>query len=275
MRNIKLSERRIDNIITESINRILKENKNKIDVTDLTFISYGTDKFDINKVKPINIGSEWSRVANKPEGGLWGSPVGSKFGWADFCNRESFRLRTLNKHFLFKVKKSAKICIIDNLEDLKKHIYFDIEIGKYILDIYKLVNSYDGIYLTNNGAITLSNIPYKLNISDLQTWDVESICIFNPRVVEPVIEDAFEKAQHHKYEKTLFEPDDEMYDWDDLESRKHLQIDADFERYGNRNLEDTSKLFKGEHPGLAAQKHGNSKDAKLARRFNGTIKSGM
>lgn len=52
--------------------------------------------------------------------------------------------------------------------------------------------------------------------------------------------------------------------------------DSDYERYSNRNVDrDMSKYFNGEHPAILAQGHGNGKKAKLARRFDGTIKSGM
>lgn len=256
---------------------LLREGKTPTNVKDLIFISYGTDKFDPRKTRHIKLRSVWSRIHNKPEGGVWASPVCSKFGWADFCNRDAFQLKTLNKHFLFKLNSDANIYIIDTIDDLKRCSYFDEEIGQYIIDVPKLVDLYDGIYLTYNGAVNLRHTPYNSRVSDLSSWDIESICIFNPYVIEPIEEDAFERASHHKYEKPLYEPDDEAYYWgfDDLEARKQLQIDADFERYSNRNLEDTSKLFKGEHPGIAAQKHGNNKSAKLARRFNGTIKSGM
>ena len=36
------------------------------------------------------------------------------------------------------------------------------------------------------------------------------------------------------------------------------------------------QFFKGgKHPAISAQGHGNSKETKLARKFDGTIKSGM
>ena len=54
------------------------------------------------------------------------------------------------------------------------------------------------------------------------------------------------------------------------------QINKSYELYGNRNIDsDSSKLFNGEHPGILAQGHGNNKNTKLARKYNGTIKSGI
>ena len=269
---IKLTESDLHNIIKESVKQILYESK-KVD--DIIFISYGTDEFNPSDIRPINVDSRWSKNNNKPQGGLWASPLHSLNGWADFCNRDSFRLRTLSKHFIFKLRSDARIYIINDINDLKKHIKYDDYCGKYILDFEKIVNLYDGIYLTSVGVKNLRYID-DYRIGDMYSWDVESICVFNSDVVEPIEENAFEKAEKHKYEKPLYDIDDyDFAGYDKLEDRKQLQIDADFERYRNTNLEDSTKLFKGQHPSILAQLHGNNKDSKLARKFNGTIKSGM
>lgn len=248
-----------------------------MDLKNKIFISYGTDKYDPSRIKPIEVDSKWGRVHNKPHGGLWASPVDSSFSWGDFCNREAFNLKSLNKHFIFKLKPESKICIIDNIDDLVKYSSFDNYLGMHTLYIKKIVSLFDGLYVSDNAVVELRHIDLKLRLNSLDSWDIESICIWNPDIVEPIEENAFEKASHHKYEKPLYNSDEEEYYWDfdNLNDRKKLQIDADFERYRNTNVEDSRNLFKGEHPALLAQKHGNSKDAKLARKFNGTIKSGM
>lgn len=252
-----------------------------INLLNKTFISYGVDKYSPYMVKPIDVNSRWGKSVNKPHGGLWASPVDSEFGWGDFCNRDAFNLKTLSKHFLFKLKKDSNILIIDSADDLVHNSIYDRDAWKCILDFKKIVRNYDGIYISDNAASRLRyDIKLKgkdVYVSGLNAWDVESICIWNAEVIEPLDEDAFERADYHKYEKPLYTPDDEeyYYGFDNLSDRKTLQMDADFERYRNTNVEDSRKLFKGEHPGLLAQKHGNSKDAKLARRFDGTIKSGL
>lgn len=248
-----------------------------MDLKNKIFISYGTDKYDPTRIKPIKVDSEWGKIHNKPHGGLWASPVDTSFSWGDFCDREAFNLKSLNKHFIFKLKPKSKICIIDNIDDLISYSVFDDYVGKYTLDIKKIVEEFDGLYATDNAVVKLRYIDWKKRLNSLNYWDIESICIWNPDIVEPIEENAFEKATHHKYEKSLYNSDEEEYYWgyDNLNDRKNLQIDADFERYRNTNVEDSRNLFKGEHPALLAQKHGNSKDAKLARKFNGTIKSGM
>ena len=115
------------------------------------------------------------------------------------------------------------------------------------------------------------------NINGLDTWDVESICIFNPDIIIPIEENAFDKAKIDMHEK---EPEYDEYTYyfgdSNKDDRKYLQMKSDYDKYSNQNINsDMSKFFNGKHPGISAQKHGNNKDTKLARRFNGTIKSGL
>jgi hypothetical protein len=268
---------KINKVLKESLHKLLKESI----LRDKIFISYGTESFNISKFKPIELNDErikwWSYMHNKPHGGLWGSPVDCEFGWGDFCNRDGFRLKTLSKHFLFKISSDAKICIIDNKDDLLKYSFFNKRLQQYVLDFLYITSHFDGIFVTENAIKKLKYGDYHERLNGLDSWDVESICIFNPDVIIPVQENAFDKSKHHKYSKPRYNYDDEeyYYGFDNLNDRKQLQIDSDYELYGNQNLGDTSKLFTGEHPGLAAQKHGNNKDAKLARKFNGTVKSGL
>ena len=61
-----------------------------------------------------------------------------------------------------------------------------------------------------------------------------------------------------------------------MQNKKQKQINKTYELYGNRNINsDSSNLFNGEHPGILAQGHGNNKKTKLARKYNGTVKSGL
>ena len=105
---IKITESDLCNIINESVKQILLESKK---IYDIIFISYGTDEFNPSAIRPINVDSRWSKINNKPQGGLWASPLCSLNGWSDFCNRNAFRLRTLSKHFIFKLRSDARIYI--------------------------------------------------------------------------------------------------------------------------------------------------------------------
>mgnify|MGYP000344484407 CR=1 FL=1 len=110
---------------------------------------------------------------------------------------------------------------------------------------------------------------YKYHVNDLSAWDVESICIFNPNIIIPIEENAFDKEKVTRYENP--------YDEDDFnDDHKFLQMQSDYAKYGNQNIKsDMSSLFNKHHPGILAQKHGNSKDAKLARNFKGIIKNNL
>lgn len=268
-----IAENKINKIISETIHRYI--NESKINLSKMIFVAFGTDKFDMSKVRPVDTDGIYTLLRNKPSGGVWASPIVSKNGWADWCNANDFRLKTLSKHFLFSLKPNAKIYVIDDLDDLKRiSTTINYQLQQKTINFKLLVNNgYDGIFVTDNAASELRYV--ERGYAGLDTWDVESICIFNPDVIVPIEEDAFEKAKINKYGKPYY---DNFYDEDDSNSddRKYLQMQSDFDRYSNQNLNsDMSKLFKGKHPSIMAQQHGNSKDAKLARKFNGTVKSGM
>lgn len=45
----------------------------------------------------------------KPKGGLWASPIQSKFGWKDWCKSENFRVCNDENSFTFSIKENANI----------------------------------------------------------------------------------------------------------------------------------------------------------------------
>lgn len=269
--NIKINENVIHKALIDSIKHFLVESTS---FKDLTFVAYGTDSYDSQKFKPFNKELTDSHFyLNKPIGGLWASPLNSRYGWGQWSSNNRFRLKSLEKHFLFKINPNAKIYVIDDIDDLINISTKINNFGQKGINFDKLINdNYDGIFVTSNaiGKLRYVKSPYE----GLSSWDVESICIFNPNAIIPIEEDAFEKASVNKYENDI--TDEELED-NNLNDRKYLQMQSDFEKYGNQNVrDDMSSLFKGkQHPALSAQKHGNSKDAKLARKFNGTIKSGI
>ena len=267
-KTIHINQNMLRQIVAESVRQYLSESRNPL--SNIIWIAYGTDKFDSKQSRPVDFYSLPCRTNNKPYGGVWASPLESKWGWADFCDSEEFRLRTLDTHYLFKLSPDAKIYVIDTFEDLKRvstrYIQQDLSYG---IDFPELGDKYNGIYVTYNAARTLR---YPGNgILGLQAWDVESICIWDDDVIIPIEEDAFEKASVNKHEKPAYD-DEEISN-----SRKNLQMASDYDKYGNRNInKNMGQFFKGgKHPAISAQGHGNSKETKLARKFDGTIKSGM
>jgi hypothetical protein len=87
---------------------------------DIIWVSYGADKYDPAKFKPIDYDNQYSQAINKPFGGVWASPENSEWGWADWCRGEDFRDDTLDRCFKFRLSPSAKIYVIDKYEDLAK-----------------------------------------------------------------------------------------------------------------------------------------------------------
>jgi hypothetical protein len=307
---MRLTENKIRQYVRESIKHILKESKTNI--YNIVFVSYGTDSFSEENFKTPT----FDDVINKPRGGFWGSPIDSKYGWGQWSDDNDFNIMSLDKHVLFKVKKSSIIYIIDTKEDLDniskqvsmyddqkddmiktmlakynndmryyKAIVKAVEdyISKYstnVIDFDRLIKNYDGIYVTDNAVRKLRHVA---DGTGLYTWDVESICIFNPNAIEIIPETAFDKTMVPSYEEGVINPyeEDEVddifgYSGNRMQNKKQKQINKAYELYGNRNINsDSSNLFNGEHPGILAQGHGNSKKTKLAKKYNGTIKSGL
>ena len=256
----------INEIIDRQIKRILIENK----IYDTIFISYGTDEFDANNFRQPIFNSKRAMINNKPVGGLWASPIDAQYGWVDFCDCNSFHLKTLAKHFLFKLKPESKIYVIDNYDDLKKISTIPDCLGQMCIN-WELLQDYDGIFVTDKGR----NLKYVKGIRGLDAWDVSSICVFNPDIIVPIKENAFDKAKVSKREVSEYH-DEYTPTYDDKEGRKYLQMQSDFDKYSNMNITgNMSDLFNGEHPAILAQKHGNNKDARLARKFKGMIKQGL
>ena len=144
------------------------------------FITYG---FFINPEKflPATTGRRW--YMNKPDGGLWGSPEDSEYGWKDWCLGEDFRTEKLQIWTKFVILPGTKILEIDSLEDLKEAIR---KFGKYdqrleinYLDWEHIKNSwYRGVFLSERGN-RQCHLPLEYGAPDLNGWDCESIVLFD------------------------------------------------------------------------------------------------
>lgn len=161
--------------------KILAKDLEKIYGIKNEFMTYGSNKFDINKFDSIK-----NRDFIKPHGGLWSSPVNSSYGWKDWCESEGYKVESLSSWFKFKLNCNSNIFVIDELSDLinlmkiyrrtDQYLYFE-----NVLDFEKISKDYDGILLTDNGE-------RKTRYSDpeLYGWDCESLLVFNPEVIEVV-----------------------------------------------------------------------------------------
>ena len=164
---------------------------------DIVFVSYLPEKFDRKKFKGIECDSRSQRF-NKCKNGLWACPIDSNLGWEQWCKAEDFTsaIDKMKYSFFFKLRPGAKIYPIDNINDLKKisTAYQILDLGdrrvkqKKIDFTSLLAKGYDGIYASENAVRVLRN-NCNIEMDELYTWDVESICIFNPNVIIPIGED--------------------------------------------------------------------------------------
>jgi len=150
------------------------------------YIHYGSNHFN-RKMLKRNVergGSE--SFLNKPKNSLWGSPIESKNSWKNFCEREEFRLDTLKFYFKFKLNSSAKVLIINehNTHMLNKYLVRRGSFCMIEIDWSRIAKDYDAFVVTFP-----ENWKKYMDFEDkynLHAWDVDSICVFNPNVVEEV-----------------------------------------------------------------------------------------
>ena len=78
-----------------------------------TYIHYGTDEFDPILFKKARNGDNWFGLAVKPMPGtgFWGSPLGARYSWKNWCEDQEFNTDTLDKWVIFRVKHPEKILL--------------------------------------------------------------------------------------------------------------------------------------------------------------------
>ena len=156
------------------INFFKKKNKcPKWILDELILIHYGATEYKPELVSKIE--NFWK----KPKGGLWTSPISSSFGWKQWCEAEDFRECTGLNSFNLKFKRDSSVLIIDSYEDLSKLPHIDIESrsNDKCLDFELLNNTFDAIWLTENGLYETNNL--WSGGFNLYGWDCESILIMN------------------------------------------------------------------------------------------------
>ncbi len=138
----------------------------------LYLITYGRgEKFCPEKFEAVT-----NKTFIKPSGGLWASPVDSKFGWADWCRQESFGDLTSSFEFSY----TGNILIIDTVTDLEDMLWFKPEPLHWIeIPDFEAIREtgIDAIWLTESGQ-------WATRLSDprnLYGWDCESVLILNPK----------------------------------------------------------------------------------------------
>lgn len=156
---------------------------------DNVYVHFGSEHF--NKERFVSVEN---RIAfTKPYGGLWGSPINTECNWENWCKSNDFELKRLEKCFYFKLKSKAKRLYINNVDQLKElpkvkqPEIFSINLWD-TLDFEKLSEEYDALEIT----LTYED---KTKIEDLWSgglyqrlygWDVDSILVMNPDIVEEI-----------------------------------------------------------------------------------------
>jgi len=148
----------------------------------MKLIHYGSSRFDRDRFTPIK--NDKMSLINKPLGGLWTSPINSRYGWREYCLENEFNLNKLEESFCITLKETAKILIIDSAETLEEmplivDNFFDFIFAtrpKVVINFEELAKQYEAIWLTLKGLREMDWVS-PLN---LYGWDCESILIMNP-----------------------------------------------------------------------------------------------
>lgn len=153
---------------------------------DKLYIHYGSNHLIKEKVTEMKREAGSNMYINKPDFGLWGSTVDCEFGWKEWCESEDFRTDTLDRYFVFKVKDGAKIFTVRKNDDVSDYLYtphlFTLKYmfpQKYI-DFDKIMKEYDGMELIHGDNYM------DLHFGYFYSWDVDSIVVWNPDVIEVV-----------------------------------------------------------------------------------------
>ena len=147
------------------------------------FLVYGKGCYNPSKFKKVRNPKYFDPILLKPEtGGLWSSPKKSLWGWKDWCDSEMFiKGWGFSCGFKFKLKKSAKIYVINSIKDfeqLSKRFKIFVPgriVEKYCIDWEELSLEYDGLFLTYEGYLDFRNN----SRIEFYSWDCESLIIFN------------------------------------------------------------------------------------------------
>ena len=156
----------------------------------MNFISYGLTKEDFRKDK-VSVRNR-SCMRLKPGGGFWACPVSSmKRTWKQFCIEEDFQVSSLKKSFIFSLKSCARIFYVHNVSGWQ-HLINKYGNRRYLapgtnydamIDFTKMAHDYDAIYFHAPKVEGFSGGLYSDLFYGAAAVDVESICIFNPDII--------------------------------------------------------------------------------------------
>ncbi len=154
------------------------------------YIHFGSNHYDKQRLERAVTSDKKYRRLDKPNG-LWASPIDAKYGWKEWCENEEFRLEGLEESFEFTLSPEAKILRIEKLSDATDYFIADRRIDYantlittvYSLNLPLIYDRYDAM------EVILSNDWQTFHdINIFYTWDVDSICVWNPDIIVKVKE---------------------------------------------------------------------------------------
>ena len=160
------------------------------------WLSFGMGSFDPSAFEPVR-NSEGS-FFTKPAGGLWASEYRNETGnhsdWERWSAGEEFRLDRLNSGVTFSLSDDARILTVSSREDylflLDEYGRSDPRFPERVPDWEAISSDFDAFVLTSDGE--RENSVFGILDSDdrshrhenLSGWDVPSLVVLNPDVVE-------------------------------------------------------------------------------------------
>ena len=135
------------------------------------------------KLRPIIIknGNGRTGILAKPQGGLWCSPLNSKYGWKDWCKENDFGNVDQMQEIILNVDM-INFVVINSIKDMETKLpWYKMDNLFDAIDFENLVRQgFDGVYLTIKGeGKTRYSSPH-----GLYGWDCETILILNERCIK-------------------------------------------------------------------------------------------
>ena len=148
-------------------------------MTKEVYVHYGSKHFLWDYFTPVH-----NKPCNsdKPIGGLWASPTDDvDLSWETWCRSEGFKIDSLDKCFFFTLKDNARVLTLSTPKDLIK-AGISLECFLEGIDFEELKKHYDAIqvYVRRGERPDLHLHHY------LMDWDVDSLLVMNPNIIEEV-----------------------------------------------------------------------------------------
>ncbi len=147
----------------------------------VTFVHCGSSVFYPNAIKPVR-----AYLSQKPEGGLWASPVETNKGWEKWRAGEMDAHYEQDQRFEWQLKPGAQVLSITTMDDVA-----------YLIQKYGMQMDYASGYLPDRGfgchdidwaavAMDFDGVYYDFTkLSDtLFTWDCDSVVMFNGNMIQ-------------------------------------------------------------------------------------------